>query len=204
MVLKDILIDKRRELLPYLASNVQGERTSPTEKLAYGKVKTEVGLGLNLDLNKNTSLELTINPDFPQVEADVTQIAANSSFSLQYPERRPFFNRGTDIVNFTDGAFYSRAVVNPSIASKLLRQGRKGGCFYSMPWTKTVFIWLEARTDPIQGKGGKVLSMFCGTNTYKVRQLDLEFMTNRFYNGGGYGHLLGLDGLFLLNQKLAV
>ena len=26
-------------------------------------------------------------------------------------------------------------------------------------------------------------------------------MMNRFYDGGGYGHLFGLDGLFLLNQN---
>ena len=32
------------------------------------------GIGLNLDITKNTSLEVTINPDFSQVEADVTQI----------------------------------------------------------------------------------------------------------------------------------
>ena len=29
-------------------------------------------------------------------------------------------------------------------------------------------------------------------------------MTNRFYQGGGYGHLLGFDGFFILNKKWSV
>jgi hypothetical protein len=88
LVLKDIKIDKRLEFLPYFSSNINGERSTSEEKLQYGKPNINVGLGVNLDLNKNTSLEVTINPDFSQVEADVSQIDVNSSFSLLYPERR--------------------------------------------------------------------------------------------------------------------
>ena len=113
-----------------MSSNIQGERQSPTAAIEYGGFNAKIGLGLNLDLNKNTSWEVTLNPDFSQVEADVTQIDVNSSFSLQYPERRPFFNRGTDLVNFADGAFYSRSIVNPSVASKILSQGRNPASFY--------------------------------------------------------------------------
>ena len=101
MVLKDIKIDKRLEFLPYFSSNISGERSTSEEKLQYGKPNINVGLGVNLDLNKNTSLEVTINPDFSQVEADVSQIDVNSSFSLLYPERRPFFNRGARIENYS-------------------------------------------------------------------------------------------------------
>jgi len=57
-----IKIDKRKELLPYLSSNIQGQRQSPTEAITYGNLNAKVGLGLNLDLNKNTSWEVTINP----------------------------------------------------------------------------------------------------------------------------------------------
>ena len=92
--------------------------------LIIDKFKPNVGLGLNLDLSKNSGLEITLNPDFSQVEADVTQIDVNSSFALEYPERRPFFNRGTDIVNFTDGAFYSRSINNPLLSTKLLSQAK--------------------------------------------------------------------------------
>jgi hypothetical protein len=203
LVLKNIVIDKRLEILPYVSSNIQGSRNSPNEKVSYGSVKGKVGLGLNLDINKNTSFELTLNPDFSQVEADVTQIDVNSSFSLQYPERRPFFNRGTDLVNFTDGAFYSRSIVNPSIATKLLSQGKKSRLFLLNALDQNSVYLVGGEDRSYTGQGGKSL-----VNVLRYQHLlspKSRFggvMMNRFYKGGGFGHLFGIDGLFLLNQNL--
>ena len=198
---KNIKIEKRKELLPYLSSNVQGERQSPTEAIEYGDFNAKIGLGLNLDLNKNTSWEITLNPDFSQVEADVTQIDVNSSFSLQYPERRPFFNRGIDLVNFADGAFYSRSIVNPSVASKILSQGENPASFVKCIGSKLPYL-VGGEDRSYIGQGGKSL-----VNVLRYQHLlnpQARFgavMMNRFYDGGGYGHLFGVDGLFLLNQN---
>ena len=98
LLLNDITIRKRVELLPYTAGNLSGKKPSKNASLDYDSFKPNAGLGLNLDLSKNSGLEITLNPDFSQVEADVTLIDVNSSFALEYPERRPFFNRGTDII----------------------------------------------------------------------------------------------------------
>ena len=49
------------------------------------------GIGFNYELNKNLSIEGTINPDFSQVESDATKIDINSPTALNYPEKRPFF-----------------------------------------------------------------------------------------------------------------
>ena len=203
LVLKDIVIDKRFEILPYVSSNIQGERSLPEEPLSYGALKGNVGLGLNLDINKNTSLEVTLNPDFSQVEADVTQIDVNSSFSLQYPERRPFFNRGTDLVNFTDGAFYSRSIVNPSIASKLLSQGKKSRIFMLNALDENSVYLVGSEDRSYTGLGGKSLvNVMRYQHLLSPRSRFGGVMMNRFYKGGGYGHLFGIDGLFLLNQNL--
>jgi len=35
--------------------------------------------------------EITINPDFSQVEADEEKIDVNTTFALNYAEKRPFF-----------------------------------------------------------------------------------------------------------------
>lgn len=199
---KGIKIDKRKELLPYLSSNLQGERQNPGDKMDYDPVNANIGLGINLDLNKSTSWEVTLNPDFSQVEADVTQIDVNSSFSLQYPERRPFFNRGTDLVNFADGAFYSRSIVNPSIASKILSQGRKSRLFLLNALDKNSPYLVGGEDRSYLGQGGQSF-----VNVLRYQYLvnpSARFggvMMNRFYDGGGYGHLFGVDGLFLLNQN---
>ena len=203
LILKDIVIDKRLEILPYVSSNIQGYRNSPDEKISYGSVKGKVGLGLNLDINKNTSFELTFNPDFSQVEADVTRIDVNSSFSLQYPERRPFFNRGTDLVNFTDGAFYSRSIVNPSIATKLLSQGKKSRLFLLNALDQNSVYLVGGEDRSYIGQGGQsLINVIRYQHLLNPKSRFGAVMMNRFYKGGGFGHLLGFDGLFLLNQNL--
>lgn len=202
LVLKGIKIDKRFELLPFVTSSIQGQRKTPSESMSYQAIKADVGLGVNLDVNKNTSLEVTLNPDFSQVEADVTQIDVNSSFSLQYPERRPFFNRGTDIVNFSDGAFYSRSIVNPIIASKVLSQSKKGRFFLlnAIDQTSPYLIGGEDRSYLGEGEQS-VVNVLRYQHLLNISSRIGALMTNRLYKGGGYGHLLGLDGLFLLNKN---
>ncbi len=202
LVLNDIVIDKRLEFLPYFSSNINGEKSTPYEKLAYGKPKVNVGLGANLDLNKNTSLEVTINPDFSQVEADVTQIDVNSSFSLLYPERRPFFNRGADIVNFSGSAFYSRSIAEPTVATKIISQGKKSRFFVLSALDNASPYLVGGEDRSFIGNGGKSLAnVFRYQNLISNTSRFGALMTNRFYDGGGYGHLIGLDGLFLLNKK---
>ena len=198
LFLKNIKIEKRKELLPYLSSNIQGERQSPTAAIEYGGFNAKIGLGLNLDLNKNTSWEVTLNPDFSQVEADVTQIDVNSSFSLQYPERRPFFNRGTDLVNFADGAFYSRSIVNPSVASKILSQGRKSRLFLlnALDQNSPYLVGGEDRSYIGQGRKS-IVNVLRYQHLLNPQARFGAVMMNRFYDGGGYGHLyLGLTAYF--------
>ncbi len=92
-----------------------------------------------MDFSKTTSLEVTFNPDFSQVEADVTRIDINSAVSLRYRERRPYFSRGTDIVRFSDGAFYSRSISNPSISTNLLSIESRDCCLLRFFLSKLLF-----------------------------------------------------------------
>ena len=67
LVLKDIVIEKRTELLPYVAGSLSGKRPSTQGEINYEKFIPNAGLGINLDLNKNSILEITLNPDFSYV-----------------------------------------------------------------------------------------------------------------------------------------
>ncbi len=53
----------------------------------------------------------TVRPDFSQVEADATQVAADQRFALFYPERRPFFVEGSDQFNVPNTLVYTRRIV---------------------------------------------------------------------------------------------
>ena len=101
MIMKDIKFNGKTEFLPYVSGNIVGDRGNSSENsLLYGRAQNEMGLGFKYDLSPSSSIELTINPDFSQVEADESQIDINSAYALQYPELRPYFNKGMDLLNF--------------------------------------------------------------------------------------------------------
>ena len=202
LFLNDITVEKRIEFLPYVAGNLSGVKPSRNASLDYDSFKPNAGLGLNLDLNKNSGMEITLNPDFSQVEADVTQIDVNSSFALEYPERRPFFNRGTDIVNFTDGAFYSRPINNPLLSSKLLSQAKKSRIYFLTAIDQNSPYQIAGEDRSYLGQGGQSF-----VNVFRYQRLvnkntRLGFVTtNRYYEEGGYGNLFGTDGWFLISKN---
>jgi hypothetical protein len=59
--------------------------------------KLDVGFDAKWRPNAGTVVDLTVNPDFSQVESDTAQIGANERFALFYPEKRPFFLEGVDL-----------------------------------------------------------------------------------------------------------
>ncbi len=75
--------------------------------------KLEPGLDLKYGINPNTTLDLTVNTDFAQVEADEQQFNL-TRFSLYFPEKRMFFLERSSTFDFDLGGqtslFYSRRI----------------------------------------------------------------------------------------------
>ncbi len=85
-----------------------------------------VGLDLKYGLKSNLTLDLSLNPDFGQVEVDPAEVNL-SVFETYYSEKRPFFIEGSNIFAFGYGGansnwgfnwsnpefFYSRRVGQP-------------------------------------------------------------------------------------------
>jgi hypothetical protein len=78
--------------------------------------RADAGLDLRYGLSKSFTLDATVNPDFGQVEADPAVLNL-STFETFYPEKRPFFVEGTQIIRFSTfggtfgpGMFYSRRI----------------------------------------------------------------------------------------------
>jgi hypothetical protein len=78
-----------------------------------------VGLDARWGVTSDLTLDLTLNPDFSQVEADVAQLDVNSRFALYFPEKRPFFLEGADFFGTPVGAVFTRSVVEPTFGTKL-------------------------------------------------------------------------------------
>jgi len=75
--------------------------------------KVEPGIDIKYGINTNTTLDLTVNTDFAQVEADDQQFTLDR-FSLYYEEKRTFFLERAGVFNFGLGGantlFYSRRI----------------------------------------------------------------------------------------------
>lgn len=81
--------------------------------------KPQLGGNVRWAMGSNFVLNGTVKPDFSQVEADATQIAADERFALFYPEKRPFFVEGSDQFNVPNTLVYTRTIVQPAAAIKL-------------------------------------------------------------------------------------
>jgi len=77
------------------------------------KFKYEAGLDLKYSLTNNLTMDLTVNTDFADVEADDQKINL-TRYSLYFPEKRDFFLEKADVFDFSflggNNMFYSRRI----------------------------------------------------------------------------------------------
>ncbi len=59
----------------------------------------EPGLDVKYSVTSTTTLDLTVNTDFSEVEVDATQVNL-TRFPLYFPEKRPFFLESADLFHF--------------------------------------------------------------------------------------------------------
>lgn len=102
----------RLEVLPYVLNSFRRKPAEPYE--SYKSYDYNTGLDIKYGLSSNYTLDVTVNPDFGQVEAD-PEVLNLTTFETFYPEKRPFFIEGTQILKFSgfggdDGLFYSRRI----------------------------------------------------------------------------------------------
>ena len=104
---------RRIEALPYIAADSRSaakfDPADPFNKQYTNRAR--VGGDVKMGLGPNLTLDMTVNPDFGQVEADpaVVNLSAYETF---FPERRPFFREGSDLLNQRN-LFYSRRIGAP-------------------------------------------------------------------------------------------
>jgi hypothetical protein len=116
----DISPKKDIELIPFALGRLTYDQKEEGNPYATGR-ETQLSGGLDgkISLTNDLTLNLTVNPDFGQVEADPSQVNL-SAFESFYPEKRPFFIEGRNIFNFrmtsgdgdgsATGMFYSRRI----------------------------------------------------------------------------------------------
>jgi len=201
--LQNVKSKNRVTLLPNVFSGIDASRNG--DRLSYGKMKMNFGLSGLIDINNTTSLEYAINPDFSQVEADVSQISVNNTFGIQYPERRPYFNEGKDIIQSYIETVYTRSINKPIMSSKLINQGKKQRYYWLTAYDEKSPYLVGGENESYVGAGTEsVANIFRYQRNFEGGS-NLGFLTtNRFYSKGGSGNTFGVDGLFRIKKSYTI
>lgn len=88
---------RRREVVPYVRSSLTRAPGSASDPFFQSTAVTgAVGVDAKLGLPAGLTLDLTVHPDFGQVEADPSEVNL-SEFETTFLERRPFFLEGAGL-----------------------------------------------------------------------------------------------------------
>jgi len=125
--IKGLKKSRRIELIPYTLGELKTFKKDVANPFANRGhlLKGNIGLDAKIGIGSNFTVDMTVNPDFGQVESDPS-VMNLTAFETFYEEKRPFFLEGKSIFNYDIddlSLFYSRRIghtpsFQPSLGEK--------------------------------------------------------------------------------------
>ncbi len=186
----------RLSLMPYISEYVE---KNPDYK-KWGSTFNG-GLDLKYGINESFTLDMTMIPDFGQVQSD-DRILNLSPYETYYGEKRPFFTEGTELFNKL-GLFYSRRIGGtPYRHDSVVNYLKNGDTIISNPLTTRIInaTKISGRTNTGLGIGffnaitGSTYATIADSNgverkfetqpftNYNLIVLDQELKNNSYIN----------------------
>jgi hypothetical protein len=125
--LEGISLERTIELIPSLTVSQNSrfvrsfealDRAIDPGRIVNEPFRFDAGLTAKFIPSSAVTVDLAINPDFAQVEADQLVVTANQRFPIFFSEKRPFFLEGIDIFQTPITAVHTRSIVDPDVAVK--------------------------------------------------------------------------------------
>ena len=170
--------------------------------------EVDPGLTARLHVTPTVVLDLAVNPDFAQVEADELVVTANQRFPIFFQERRPFFVEGIDIFRTPLRPLHTRAIVDPDFAVKLTgKRGRNTFGLLAASDNAPGNFSEEERTDPAIRPS---IERFLDKNAYigvlrlkrdVGRESSLGLIATTYNFIEKHNHLGGFDGRLRLDEQ---
>lgn len=196
-------------LMPSVVTHQTGELSefrNPNSGFDNRKIDGEFSVGAKYSISSSVVAEGSYNPDFSQIESDVAQIDVNSTISLFYPERRPFFQEGSDIFRTLFNSFYTRMINDPQFAAKLTARSGKLtlGALSARDENSPYMIPLE-EASVLLNTGKSVANVVRGTRTIgNGSHLGLFLADRRFETGDGSSSIAALDANIRLTNNYSI
>ncbi len=193
---------------PYLIGGFQHENLLNETGIGYSLDKSPKltgGLDVKYGLTNNLTLDLTVNTDFAQVEADDEQINL-TRFSLFFPEKRTFFQERSSVFTFDfepmASLFYSRQIgLFNGLQVPIL-----GGARITGMAGKWDLGFLDMQTQAVR-PSDETLNKLSSENfgIFRLRRQVINensyvggIVTSRIGTDGSYNTAYGMDGIFKL------
>ena len=84
----------------------------------------QAGVDAKFVLADAFAVDLTLNPDFSEVETDEPQVIIDKRYEVLFPEKRPFFLENSGFFKTPEQLFFSRRIVDPQVGARIT--GRHG------------------------------------------------------------------------------
>lgn len=198
VLFENIESSKPLYITPYVLGGFGQEHVlneNETEWIRETKPELNAGLDIKYAITSNMTLDLTVNTDFAQVEAD-DQMVNLTRFSLYFPEKRQFFLERASIFDFNTGLsntlFYSRRIglneeeIIPIIGGARLI-GRQG------PWDIGIMDMQTTKSDSLPSENFGVIRL--KRRTFNPYSYFGNIITTRMGIDGSYNFVYGFDGL---------
>ncbi|KAA3615771.1 MAG: hypothetical protein D8M58_16400 [Calditrichaeota bacterium] len=191
-------------IAPYISGGLSNDNDlndAETKYVRDNNFKSDIGLDIKYGITSNLTMDLTINTDFAQVEADDQQINL-TRFSLFFPEKRLFFQERAAIFDFQFGGpnrlFYSRRIglddegIQVPIIGGARLIGRIG------QWDLGFLDMQTSKSDSLPSENFGVLRL--RRQVINDNSFVGALLTNRYGKNGDLNSAVGIDGIFRVSE----
>jgi len=193
------------EFLPTLVGS-QPSEVDTSNVMQVGEFDADVSLGVKYSFSSDRIAELSINPDFSQVEADEQQVDINTTFALYFREKRPFFNAGNDLIDTWIDAIYTRSINDPIAAGRIINRSGNRSWYVLSAIDENSPYTVPGAEQSFSALGGKSYS-----NIFRMKQslnnggfVGVLATDRRMDDSNGTGSVVGFDTRYRFNKMYQI
>ena len=198
--IRDVSPGNNSQIIPFIfAREVDALDPGATGGVKFDQSsEQDVGVDAKFVFNDSMVLDITLNPDFSQVESDQPQVTLNERFEVQFPERRPFFVENADFFATDSTLVFTRRIIDPEGGARFT--GRAGNFGFGSILINDEAPGLnKAAGDPLQGEKANV-AILRGFMDMSDQDRVGVLLTSRDL-ADGYNRVASVDGRFKLNNN---
>ncbi len=110
------------QVIPYgtfRAFRALDQRDPAAPRFTGRRAQVDGGVDAKFVFRDSLVFDVTVNPDFSQVESDQPQVTANQRFEVFFPEKRPFFLENSSFFRTPINLLFTRRIADPQFGARL-------------------------------------------------------------------------------------